>query len=149
MNQFSDEELYSRISKHQDPEMAFNQLYRRHSGPLFRFIYRFTANGPEAEEILHDLFLQLLQGKFHLGEDANLKSWLYTVARNKGLNLCKQRSQRRQDSSSLEELPDDQNLEQDFEHQNLLDRLQVATKKLPDDLNQTWQLRRQGIYKKM
>jgi RNA polymerase sigma-70 factor (ECF subfamily) len=81
----SDNELYLQIKINSKKEAAFRTLYERYSNSLFRFIYRFTLNRQVAEEILHDIFIQLLNDNYNQSE-GNLKGWLFTVAKNKSLN---------------------------------------------------------------
>ncbi|HAZ13165.1 MAG: hypothetical protein A2X86_20785 [Bdellovibrionales bacterium GWA2_49_15] len=90
MDQNSDEDLLRELT--QDPERGLRLIYQRYAGPLFRFIYRFTVNRESAEELLHDIFIQLLAGKFKNGPDSNLKSWLFTSAKNKCLNHLKKKT---------------------------------------------------------
>ena len=74
------------------PEQVFRLVYSRHAGPLFRFLIRFTANSETAEEILHDVFVEFLGGKFRPEPGASLKNWLYTLAKNKSLNHLRKKS---------------------------------------------------------
>ena len=137
----TDEELL--IALQRDPEVPFRTLYDRHSGPLYRYIYRFTANGQEAEEVLHDVFMQLLAGKFVARDGATLKSWLYTVSKNHALNRLKAA---RPSDPLNDEIPS--NIAS-AEHQISADQVQKsfaqAEAKLPEDLKATWGLRKQGL----
>lgn len=126
-------------------ENAFRSLYDRHSTPLFRFIYRFTLNNQSAEEIIHDIFIQLLSGKFILDTDSNLKGWLYTIARNKCLNHLKKNAHEIADDSVIENTASDNDLETNFIGENLLGRLSSLENKLPTDLRETWRLRKDGF----
>lgn len=76
------------------------ELYRR---GLLRFIYGYVKDESLAEDILTDVFCDLyFKRKFREMESATLKTYLYTVARNKALNLLKK--QRRQREFSLNAL---------------------------------------------
>jgi len=140
---FTDEELYAHISA--ASPAAFKTLYDRHSGPLFRFIMRFTTNAQNAEEILQDIFTQVLEGQFRNGEGANLKSWMYTLARNKSLNHLKKISREIKDDDGALNIEDSSDLEAQSIHLNLLQQLKLAEVSLPGDLQQTWNLRKQGL----
>jgi DNA-directed RNA polymerase specialized sigma24 family protein len=37
-------------------DIEFQAHYQRLSGPLFRFIFRYTNNQEATEEVLHDIF---------------------------------------------------------------------------------------------
>lgn len=136
----SDEKLYKEVADRKD-EKAFRELYLRHSGPLLRFVYRFTQNLQSAEEILQDIFTQVLDHKFHLNSEANFKSWLYTVAKNKSLNHLKKEIVF---SKDLEDVVGDSNLEKNLiedETQNQFKKIETL---LPQDLSEAWRLRKSG-----
>ncbi|MBI2521856.1 MAG: RNA polymerase sigma factor [Bdellovibrio sp.] len=143
MDQKSDEELLNEFNK--NPERAFRIIYERYSGLLFRFIYRFTVNSESAEELLHDIFVQLLTGKFKNGPDSNLKSWLFTLAKNKSLNHLKKKTNETQDQNDIENFDSEVDLEQNMIHSNLIRKLSIVETTLPKDLKDTWNLRRQGM----
>lgn len=65
-----------------DPEAEVFRLFSEHGSPLYRFC-RFTLGGSdEAEDIVQDTFLKLLQHLQAGGDRSNLRSWLFTVAAN-------------------------------------------------------------------
>jgi RNA polymerase sigma factor (sigma-70 family) len=126
-----------------NPESYFRDVYDRYSGPLFRFLYRFTANNHASEEILQDLFLELLAGKFKSTEGGALKAWLFTVAKNRGLNYHKKNS--REVKIDLSDFSSSVDLENQVIEKNLLRRLSKAVQSLPPDLQETWNLRKSGL----
>jgi RNA polymerase sigma-70 factor (ECF subfamily) len=125
------------------PEGHFQAVYDRYSGPLFRFLYRFTGNNQTSEEILQDIFLELLAGKFKSVESGTLKSWLFTVAKNRGLNHRKKSL--RDIQVDLDELSSTSNLEEQVIADSLLFRLSRAEELLPVELKETWTLRKRGL----
>jgi RNA polymerase sigma factor (sigma-70 family) len=125
-----------------NPGSAFESVYLRYSGPLFRYIYRFTADQSAAEEIIHDVFLQLLNNKFKAQESGTLKSWLYTVAKNHSLNYKQKKSKFVE--KNLTQLADYNDLEEQTIQNDLSDKLMILERTLPQDLQQTWNLRKQG-----
>lgn len=144
MENWTDEDLYLELSKG-DRERAFHVLYFRHSGPLFRFLYRFTLNASSAEEILQDIFEELLKSHLKASETLNLKSWLYTLAKNKSLNYLKKSKREINSEMDIENARDNSDLELSTENQNLLVRLKDLEKKLPEELSETWRLRKDGM----
>jgi len=71
-------------------EDAFEALYRCHARKLLGFAYGYLRSRAEAEEVLHEVFLALWEGK--CGEDcANVRAWLYTVTRNQALKRVRAR----------------------------------------------------------
>lgn len=142
MTELSDEELSQLISR--QPSVYLRAAYDRYSGPLLRFIYRFTENREAAEEILQDIFEQLLSGKFHTSS-GSLKAWLFTVAKNKSLNYIGKSAYK-----LSERLVEDVHFNEDcietrLIQSNLLRQLASAEASLPEDLNLTWNLRKEGL----
>lgn len=139
-----DNDLYLQLKIDSKKEVAFRSLYDRYSSSLFRFIYRFTSNQQVAEEILHDIFIQLLSDKYNPSE-GNLKSWLFTVAKNKGLNHARKASFETAEEAPIASAVADSDFEQTFIVSDLLKNLSLVENTLPTDLRQTWNLRKQGL----
>ena len=62
---------------------AFEEIYTRYSKNLLAFIYR-MVNGDRtaAQDILHDVFLKLIENPKSFDTTKKFKPWLYTVAAN-------------------------------------------------------------------
>jgi RNA polymerase sigma-70 factor, ECF subfamily len=81
---------------------ALDELMGRYSTRLYRLAYGITRNQGDAEEVVQDVFLQLvLKGGGFEGRAA-VSSWIYRVTTNIALN--KRRGKRREVETSLEEL---------------------------------------------
>jgi RNA polymerase sigma-70 factor (ECF subfamily) len=79
--QKSDEELYKWMRKgHKD---AFAALYERRSPGLYRYALHMSGSHAAAEEVAHEVFIQLMQPNANFDEKrGSLESYLYGVARN-------------------------------------------------------------------
>ena len=62
---------------------AFDELYARHRGALFRFITRQCRVREHAEEIFQDVWMSLIQAADRYRVEAQFRTWLYTLAHNK------------------------------------------------------------------
>lgn len=62
---------------------AFDELYARHRGGLFRFITRQCRVRERAEEIFQDVWMSLIQAAERYRVEAQFRTWLYTIAHNK------------------------------------------------------------------
>jgi RNA polymerase sigma-70 factor (ECF subfamily) len=81
---------------------ALETLMGRHSARVYRLAYGISRNIADAEEIVQDVFMQLvLKGGSFEGRAA-LGTWLYRVTTNTALN--KRRGKRHQLETSLDEL---------------------------------------------
>lgn len=139
-----DNDLYIQLKIDSKKESAFRILYDRYSSSLFRFIYRFTLNQQITEEILHDIFIQLLNEKYNHNY-GNLKSWLFTVAKHKSLNHVKKASFETSDDLAIAKASSDSDLENSFINHSLLKNLSLIENNLPSDLRKTWNLKKQGL----
>jgi RNA polymerase sigma-70 factor, ECF subfamily len=65
-----------------DPESEVLRLFGDQGSSLYRFCRMMLHGADEAEDVVQEAFLKLLQHLRRGGERANLKSWLFTVAAN-------------------------------------------------------------------
>lgn len=61
---------------------AFQTLYERHRGGLYRYFLR-QGSRPEAEELFQDVWARVIQGRKRYRPRAAFRTWLYTLARNR------------------------------------------------------------------
>ena len=77
----SDEKLMSLLTKGE--QSAFDELYSRYSKPLLNFFYRMLNRDKEkAEDLLHDLFLKIIEKPESFDSSKKFSSWFYTLASN-------------------------------------------------------------------
>jgi RNA polymerase sigma factor (sigma-70 family) len=62
---------------------AFESLYGRHKGPLFRFVLRSVKARGEAEELFQEIWIRVIEARARYRPDAKFSTWLYTVAHNR------------------------------------------------------------------
>ncbi len=62
---------------------AFELLYERHKGPLFRFILRQCAQRAVAEELFQDVWTSLIRSRERYRVRAKFSTLLYRMARNR------------------------------------------------------------------
>jgi RNA polymerase sigma-70 factor (family 1) len=72
-------------------EAAFDRVFESYFDPLRRFVYRYVRSWDEADDLVHDLFARLWERWRDLPVD-DLKSYLYTSARNRALSHLKHRA---------------------------------------------------------
>jgi RNA polymerase sigma factor (sigma-70 family) len=58
-------------------------IFKKEKGNLFNFIRKNVFSKEDAEDILNDVFLRLIENIPEIEIVENLTSWLFTVARNK------------------------------------------------------------------
>jgi RNA polymerase sigma-70 factor, ECF subfamily len=86
---------------------AFEQLYDRHSRIVYALVLRIVRQGPTAEEVVQDVFLQLWRNAARYDTRRGpFVPWLMALARNRALDQLRlkgERQRRREDQTG--ELP--------------------------------------------
>jgi RNA polymerase sigma-70 factor (ECF subfamily) len=70
---------------------AFETLYARHKGPLYRFVLRSVKARGEAEELFHDIWLRVIEARDRYTPSARFTTWLYTIAHNRVVDHWRRR----------------------------------------------------------
>lgn len=78
-------ELYSKL----DVEENLEKLLDIYADRLIGFINSFVKDINSSEDIMMEVFLQLLKSKPVFEDEKKLKAWLFQVARNKAFNFLK------------------------------------------------------------
>ena len=73
---------------------AFETLYQRHRGGLFRFILRQCGEPAVAEELFQDVWMRVIKARSKYVVTARFTTWLYQVARNRVIDHYRRRSLR-------------------------------------------------------
>jgi len=89
----SDEELMSLLTN--GGQSAFDELYNRYSKPLLHFFFRMlNGDRPKAEDMLHDLFMKIIEKPESFDENKKFNTWFYTLANNMVKNEYRSRQVR-------------------------------------------------------
>src|SRR5215470_19879370 len=62
---------------------AFETLYRRHRGPLYRFLLRQVNDAATAEELFQDVWMRVIDSRERYQPRARFTSWVYAIAHNR------------------------------------------------------------------
>ena len=61
---------------------AFETLYRRHRGALYRFMLRAIKQRSSAEELFQEVWIRVIEARSRYAPQARFTTWLYTIAHN-------------------------------------------------------------------
>jgi RNA polymerase sigma-70 factor (ECF subfamily) len=61
---------------------AFETLYRRHRGALYRFVLRSLKQRSSAEELFQEVWMRVIESRSRYAAQARFTTWLYTIAHN-------------------------------------------------------------------
>jgi RNA polymerase sigma-70 factor, ECF subfamily len=140
-----DETLFLRV-REGDME-AFDRLYERYESRLFAYLRAMLGDRLDAEEVLHDAFMNALRSEPDKLEDGAFRAWLYRIARNLALNRRRDAGRREKkiadaarESGRVAEAADDV-----LEARQLEVALAAAVRRLPEPLSELYQLRTSGL----
>jgi len=112
--------------------LAFNTLYKRFSGRLYRFAYGYLKTEVEAEELVQEVFTIIWEKRADLKEELSFKSFLFTIA----FNLIKKHFRTRAYLSEYfkARINDDQDLQtsQKITYDSLYQYITKLVNKLPE-----------------
>ena len=75
-----DEELM--LAYGQGDAGAFETLYKRHRGALYRFVLRAIKQRSSAEELFQEVWIRVIEARTRYAPQARFTTWLYTIAHN-------------------------------------------------------------------
>jgi RNA polymerase sigma-70 factor (ECF subfamily) len=122
---------------------AFETLYARHRGALYRFVLRSLKDRGIAEELFQEAWMRVIEARARYAPSAKFKTWLYTIAHNllvdhwrrKGLTLVEM-------SEDMAAAPDDP--ARQAEARESLARLLQAIEALPVAQREAFLLHEEG-----
>jgi len=66
---------------------AFETLYRRHRGPLYRFLLRQVGEAATADELFQDVWMRVIDSRGRYEARAKFTSWMYAIAHNRVMDF--------------------------------------------------------------
>lgn len=149
LNELSDEDLMERF---QDGcEESFNLLVQRFKDRLHNFLYRYTHNHQDCEDLVQETFLRVYSSRQSYERIAKFSTWMYTIALNLARSLYKKKKRKttvtiHKDESDPDDckmdLEDTNILPDDLLHQKMcMNELEKALPKLNEDFREVVLLR--------
>jgi RNA polymerase sigma-70 factor (ECF subfamily) len=138
-----DADLLASLRRPETRRAAFSQLMKLYQERLYWQIRRLVLNHDDANDVLQNTFMKAWQSLEGFRGEAQLSTWLYTIAHNESLTLLKQRSR------ELEMITDDATgylqeqvaADEYFDGDDAQRRLLLAIAALPDKQRQVFTLR--------
>ena len=62
---------------------AFETLYARHKGPLYRFVLHCVKERALAEELFQEIWMRVIEARGRYEVQAKFTTWLYAIAHNR------------------------------------------------------------------
>jgi len=142
----TDEQLMSIFCNDNDINnaRAFETLYQRHKGPLFRFIKKSINNEQDCHETFQELWFKVINNKTQFNPNHKFTTWIYTIARRMMIDVFRKSGRMSELTACMENELQDMPLKQpenEFETKQMGTYLQTAIMQLPTAQRQTFILR--------
>ena len=126
---------------------AFEVLYQRHKGPLYRFVLR--QCGPQfVDDLFQDIWIKVIKSRMSYRVKATFRTWLYHIARNRIIDHYRRQNIRPVDNNqdSLASISDSSHIqpENQLEKNDRHERLIQAITALPDEQKEAFLLREEA-----
>jgi len=126
---------------------AFEALYQRHKGPLYRFVLR-QCGQAFVEELFQDIWLKVINSRMSYQVKSSFKTWLYHLARNRVIDHYRRQNIRPLNNNSdklssisgAEQVQPENRLETDNQH----DLLMNAISALPAEQKEVFLLKQEA-----
>jgi RNA polymerase sigma-70 factor (ECF subfamily) len=124
---------------------AFEQLYGRHRGRLYRYLLRQLRNPAIADDVFQDVWQRVISARADWRPDAAFATWLYRIAHNRLTDHWRAQRYRPSAPSDADErttrIPDPDTPERTLSEFEQRRALQLALDALPDDQREVLLLR--------
>ncbi len=70
---------------------AFEELYARYRGGLYRFVLRGTKERGIAEDLFQEIWMRVIEARLRYAPRARFTTWLYTIAHNRMVDHWRKR----------------------------------------------------------
>jgi RNA polymerase sigma-70 factor (ECF subfamily) len=149
LKDLSDEDLMENFQG--GNEEAFNLLVKRYEDRLHNFLYRYTHNHQDCEDLVQETFFRVFRSRHSYERIAKFSTWMYTIAINLAKSLYKKK--KRMTKVTIHKDPDDSEdrpmklednniLPDDSLHEKMcIDELEKALMELSEDFREVVVLR--------
>ena len=119
---------------------ALDTLYHQHAARLLQLARRLTGAESDAEDVVHDVFVELPRSIMTLSIDADVGAWLRTIVINRCIDRSRIAARRRELEPTIVAASADDSAEHEADIL-AADRIEAAVHGLPHGLRQVFVLR--------
>lgn len=117
---------------------AFEALYRRHGGPLYRYLLRTSGSEDVASEVFQEAWFRVVDRRDRYRPEGAFTAWLYRVARNCLIDYHRRRASRPPSSANMAhppetDVPASSDVPSELEHSERLAAVRRGIAELPAD----------------
>ena len=85
----TDNQLINEVLRGQ--ESSFATLVDRHLSGIYKFAYRYVRDPQDADDVAQETFVRAWKNFKKFDQSKNLKTWLFTIAKNASLDMLKKK----------------------------------------------------------
>ena len=149
-NEVADETLM--IKYQRGDAQAFEMLYTRHKGRLYRYLLRQCGNQSIADELFQDVWMKLIGARERYEVRAKFRTYLYHLAHNRVVDFYRRQpklnptSYNDEDCPQIEDIPSNQQHQPDIreEIRQQSNRLMELIEELPDAQREAFLLKEEA-----
>ncbi len=87
-----------------DLEKEFEEKYKDYGRMLFRTAYLYVGNSADAEDVLQEVFMKYLSGRYRFKDADHERAWFIRATQNKSLDLLKRKGRKNVSLDEINEL---------------------------------------------
>ena len=129
-----------------DDMSAFDIIYRKYSQKLYRFAYSIIKVKPDAEGIVHEVFIKVWKNRNKIDEYLSFESYLFTITYNTTISFIRKKVKENKYTEYLKSIqnPSIQNtIIPEIEYKELKDKSEKIIGLLPPRQKQIYKLSRE------
>ena len=128
---YSDWELAKRL-QNGDLE-AFDFIFKKYSSRLYGFAFKYLKSKVETEGLVQNVFLKIWENRKNIKKEANLKSYLFTIAYHEIAHLFKKKKIFLEitEANALS-ITSSEAVDEQLEYRNILEQVDKLINELPD-----------------
>ncbi len=135
---YSDQQLVASYLK--GNEHSLEVLIKRYLKPIYSFVFRYTGNSQDAEDITQEVFVKAWRNLKKFNQNRSFKTWIFSIAKNTCIDFLKKKKtipfsqfeNEKRENILSEELFDKSPLPDEiFEKKDLVEILNKALESLP------------------
>lgn len=127
----SDEELMREIKA--DNMFAFDVLYKKYSKRLYKFGYSILKSREDAENLIHDVYLNLWENRQKVEKNSSVQYYLFSIAYNSAISVIRKKTRESNFIEFLRSLPEitEEAVNVELEYNELTNKLDEIINALP------------------
>ena len=129
-----------------DDMSAFDIIYRKYSKKLYRFAYSIIKDKPDAEGIVHEVFIKVWEKRDRIDEYLSFESYLFTITYNTTISFIRRKVKEKKYIEYLKSMQNSSiqsNIIPEIEYKELKDKSEKIIGLLPLRQKQIYKLNRE------